>query len=108
AAVRIPQLKGAAIAVRVWDRVAAAGQRPPAVLRLVPDQAHDAGGLSVEASPEADDLVLPGVGHRQSERRFDRFRAAAVELGAAEVPGREARDHLEQAEAALGGEAADR
>ena len=62
----------------------------------------------MEAAPESDDLVLPRVRHREAERRLDRLRAAAVELRAAEVAGREAGDQTQQTEAALGGEAADR
>ena len=55
-------------------------------------QAHHAGGLAVESAPEADDLVLAGVGHGEAERRLDGLGAAAVELGTAEVAGRELRD----------------
>ena len=58
AAVRIPELERAAIAVGVRSEIAARDERPEVVLELAAEQRQHAGGLAVEAAPEPEHLGL--------------------------------------------------
>ena len=70
-------------------------------------QRQHTAGFPVEAAPEAHDLMPAGCGSRQAHRRLDRLGTARVQLRAIEIPGREARDQLDERGAMLRREAAD-
>ena len=80
-AIREGMIERTAAAVRVRRVIDAVRKRPEAMLEIVADQAQHAERLTVEPAPEADDFGL-----RQAKRCFDRFRPAAIVLGAAHTP----------------------
>ena len=75
------------------------------MLEVAAQQAQHPARLAVEAAPEADDLVLAGLGPRQPQRRLHRLGAAGEELDAREAVRRERRQQVEEARPRLGREA---
>ena len=92
----VRQLKGAAIAIRVGHLVRAPRQRPPLLPPFVPDQSQHSAGLAVEAAPKAHHLVLLRVRLGEADRRLDRFRPTAVELGPLDGPRSQLRQQLHE------------
>ena len=106
---RVARAERAAIAVGVRHLVRARHHRPELVLERRAHQRQRAHRLAVEAAPEADELVLAGVRLREPQRALDRLGAARVELQAVDAVGRRVpREPLDQLDARLAGERADR
>src|SRR5262249_56301656 len=56
AAVRVGQLERAAVAVRVWRRIAAGGERPEPLLEIAPEKRQDPAGRPVVGAVGAGDM----------------------------------------------------
>ena len=104
---RVSELQRAAVAVREGKHVS--GRRRP-VGALIAGAVHRQGahGLAVEASPEADHLVLAGGVLGQAEGALHRLRAARVELHAVDARGRQPGHFVDQVGAGRAGEATHR
>ena len=67
-------------------------KRPDGLFPRDVGQRQHAGGLAVKAAREADDVGALGVGAREPDGGFDRLGAAAEELDALQIAGRELGD----------------
>ena len=83
------------------------GKRPDGLFPGDVGERQHAGRLAVKAAREADDVGALGVRARQTDGGFDRLGAAAEELDASEVAGRQLGDEPHQLGARLRREAAD-
>lgn len=105
--VRITDLKGAPVAIRVRDQMGVPGQRPPPLFGLITNQAQHAASLAVKSTPEANHLMLFGIRPRQAQRRFHRLGPTTVKLGLLEVSGCTKSDELDERAAIFCGKTPD-